>query len=80
LAESERPASGAGEVSSEISRAQVEGDVVQARDVSGGVHFHAAHDSSHDPQVVPRQLPVDISAFVNRRALAPPARQEGDAS
>jgi tetratricopeptide (TPR) repeat protein len=46
----------------------VEGDVVQARDVSGGVHFHAVHDSSHDPQVVPRQLPADISAFVNRRS------------
>jgi len=56
-----------GEVRSEIGRARVEGDVVQARDVSGGVHFHTAPDGSHDSHVVPRQLPADISAFVNRR-------------
>lgn len=64
----ERPGTGAGEVQSEISRAQVTGDVVQARDVSGGVHFHAPEGGSRDPQVVPRQLPADVSAFVNRRA------------
>jgi tetratricopeptide (TPR) repeat protein len=68
LAESERTTTGAGEVRSEIGRAEVKGDVVQARDVTGGVHFHTAPDASHDPQVVPRQLPADISAFVNRRA------------
>jgi len=45
----------------------VTGDVVQARDVSGGVHFHAAHGDSGDPRMVPRQLPADVSAFVNRR-------------
>lgn len=67
MAESERPATGVGEVRSEIGRARVEGDVVQARDVSGGVHFHTAPDGSHDSHVVPRQLPADISAFVNRR-------------
>ena len=68
MAQSEQPATGAGEVRSEIGRAEVKGDVVQARDVSGGVHFHSATDGSHDSQVVPRQLPADISAFVNRRA------------
>jgi tetratricopeptide (TPR) repeat protein len=67
LPESERPSTGAGEVRSEIGRAQVEGDVVQARDVSGGVHFHAAQGGSRDPQAIPRQLPADVSAFVNRR-------------
>jgi NB-ARC domain len=46
----------------------VTGDVVQARDVSGGVHFHAAQGNSRDPQGTPRQLPADVSAFVNRRA------------
>jgi tetratricopeptide (TPR) repeat protein len=46
----------------------VTGDVVQARDVSGGVHFHTAQGDSRDPQALPRQLPADVSAFVNRRA------------
>jgi hypothetical protein len=39
------------------------GDVVQARDVHGGVHFHgAARPGRH----VPRQLPGDVRGFVNR--------------
>jgi tetratricopeptide (TPR) repeat protein len=67
LSDSERPATGAGEVRSEIEHAAVTGDVVQARDVSGGVHFHPAPAGSPDPRVVPRQLPADVSAFVNRR-------------
>ena len=67
MSDSERPATGAGEVRSEIEHASVTGDVVQARDVSGGVHFHAAPAGSRDPRVVPRQLPADVSAFVNRR-------------
>ncbi len=39
------------------------GDVVQARDVQGGVHFHG-----HVPafSVTPRQLPGGIRGFVNR--------------
>jgi tetratricopeptide (TPR) repeat protein len=57
---------GAGEVRSEIGRAQVTGDVVQARDVAGGVHFHAARTGSGGSPVVPRQLPADVSVFVNR--------------
>jgi len=68
LSESERPSTGAGEVRNEIGRAQVTGDVVQARDVSGGVHFHTGQSGSSDPQAIPRQLPADVSAFVNRRA------------
>jgi tetratricopeptide (TPR) repeat protein len=40
-------------------------DVVQARDVHGGVHFHAAEPPAHP---VPRQLPGDIGGFVNRAA------------
>jgi len=39
-------------------------DVVQARDVSGGVHFHRVMDPGVD--AVPRQLPGDIRGFVNR--------------
>ena len=50
LSESEHPSTGAGEVRSEIEHASVTGDVVQARDVSGGVHFHAAQGGSRDPQ------------------------------
>jgi tetratricopeptide (TPR) repeat protein len=39
------------------------GDVVQARDVHGGVHFHS---SSERGPAAPRQLPSDIRGFVNR--------------
>jgi tetratricopeptide (TPR) repeat protein len=67
VTEPERPHTGAGEVRSEIGRAQVTGDVVQARDVAGGVHFHTAEPRSGTPQAIPRQLPADVSAFVNRR-------------
>jgi tetratricopeptide (TPR) repeat protein len=63
----ERPVTGTGEVRSEIEQASVTGDVVQARDVSGGVHFHSSPPSPRDARVVPRQLPADVSAFVNRR-------------
>ncbi|MGW8551347.1 tetratricopeptide repeat protein [Streptomyces tubercidicus] len=43
-------------------------DVVQARDISGGIHFH--HDdhtgrARNDPPM-PRQLPSDVWGFVNR--------------
>ncbi|MGP4017459.1 ATP-binding protein [Saccharopolyspora sp. 5N708] len=38
-------------------------DFVQARDVSGGVHFHGASGTSGPP---PRQLPGDVPGFVNR--------------
>ena len=67
MSDEERPATGAGEVRSEIEHASVTGDVVQARDVAGGVHFHTAQSGSRESQIVPRQLPADVSAFVNRR-------------
>ena len=67
MPDSESSNTGAGEVRSEIDRTQVTGDVVQARDVSGGVHFHAPEGHSRDPQGIPRQLPADVSVFVNRR-------------
>src|SRR5438270_12030464 len=38
-------------------------DVVQARDISGGVHFHAA---MRREMPIPRQLPADVSGFVGR--------------
>ncbi|MEZ0115433.1 tetratricopeptide (TPR) repeat protein [Catenulispora sp. EB89] len=38
-------------------------DVVQARDINGGVHFHSA---SGVPLPTPRQLPHDVHGFVNR--------------
>lgn len=41
------------------------GDVVQARDVAGGIHFHGA---GHEPIPVPAQLPADVRGFVNRTA------------
>ncbi|MCG8920027.1 tetratricopeptide repeat protein [Actinokineospora sp. PR83] len=39
-------------------------DVVQAGTVHGGVHIHG--QSSSSPRRVPRQLPGDVSGFVNR--------------
>lgn len=39
------------------------GDVVQARDVSGGVHFHR---SQRPLSRTPRHLPGDVRGFVNR--------------
>jgi len=56
-----------GDSRSEIERAQVTGDVVQARNVSGGVHFHGGKDDPQFPPVVPRQLPADVSSFVDRK-------------
>jgi tetratricopeptide (TPR) repeat protein len=42
---------------------------VQARDVSGGVHFHGSQGSgSLATPITPRQLPADVSAFINRQA------------
>jgi tetratricopeptide (TPR) repeat protein len=51
------------------SRAAVTGsasDMVQAGAVHGGVHFHGAGDRA--PRRIPRQLPSDVSGFVNRSA------------
>lgn len=39
-------------------------EVVQARDISGGIHIHSADRS---PLPKPRQLPAEVSAFVGRR-------------
>lgn len=39
-------------------------DVVQARDVFGGVHFHSGDHSPDHP--LPRQLPGEVLGFVNR--------------
>lgn len=41
------------------------GDVVQARDISGGIHFHGP---GRDAVPVPAQLPGDVRGFVNRTA------------
>ncbi|MFJ8627480.1 ATP-binding protein [Kitasatospora sp. NPDC093550] len=46
-------------------------DLVQARDIRGGIHFHRAPDHRHaaDPAATapkPRQLPADVRGFVNR--------------
>ncbi len=41
------------------------GDILQARDVSGGVHFHRSGPVGGP---VPKQLPADVQVFVNRSA------------
>ena len=58
------PPDGVGNTRSDLS-GQAD-NVVQARDVSGGVHFHASAVRPSGP--VPRQLPGDIRGFVNRTA------------
>lgn len=40
-------------------------DVVQAGNVAGGIHFHQGTPSNR-PGPTPRQLPADVTAFVNR--------------
>lgn len=57
----------AGDSRSEIEDTRIRGDVVQARDVSGGVHFHAAQGDPPGPRVIPRQLPASVRLFVNRQ-------------
>ncbi|WP_067683898.1 ATP-binding protein [Nocardia miyunensis] len=65
-ADEDRGSSGGGFTHSELSGSG--GDVVQARDVQGGVHFHAASERRGVSDPIPRQLPADIRGFVNRMA------------
>lgn len=56
-------------VTDHATRSEMSGsasEVLQARDVHGGVHFHGG--PGHDAGRVPRQLPTDVQGFVNRRA------------
>ncbi|MBS2964292.1 tetratricopeptide repeat protein [Actinocrinis puniceicyclus] len=41
-------------------------DVVQARDIAGGVHFYTAQ-RTENASAVPHQLPADLRGFVGRR-------------
>ncbi len=52
------------DVSSSLSGAAH--DVIQARDIAGGIHFHTGR-RSQDGSVVPHQLPADVHGFVGRR-------------
>jgi tetratricopeptide (TPR) repeat protein len=63
----DRSESPSGESGNEIESAWIRGDIVQARDVFGGIHFHGVQDNPQGTSVVPRQLPADVSAFVNRK-------------
>ncbi|MFF3226128.1 ATP-binding protein [Nocardia suismassiliense] len=42
------------------------GDVVQARDIAGGIHFHSPGGDRISGESVPAQLPADVRGFVNR--------------
>jgi len=54
-----------------VAADRIAGDIVQARDVHGGVYFGADPRQPPPFSVVPRQLPGDVRAFVNRdRELA----------
>src|SRR5262249_36843268 len=54
-----------------VEAERIAGDVVQTRDVQGGIHLHIGQPTPAVFSVVPRQLPGDVQAFVNReRELA----------
>jgi hypothetical protein len=59
--QSERAPAAASPTHSDLSGSA--GDVVQARDVRGGVHFHGPTPAVRR---TPRQLPADVGGFVNR--------------
>ncbi|WP_280722069.1 ATP-binding protein [Kitasatospora sp. MAA4] len=44
------------------------GNVVQARDIRGTIHVHAAPQAAQRSEPVPWQLPTDLRGFVNRVA------------
>ncbi|MFE5585400.1 ATP-binding protein [Kitasatospora sp. NPDC056531] len=82
--EREVPEASPGSTSSSLSGSSA-GNVVQARDIQGPVHFHTSPSANRHGEPVPRQLPTDVRGFVNRtveqeamdRLLAehPPAAQ-----
>ena len=55
----------AGSNATSSSHSGVAHDLVQARDVRGGIHFHTARQIEERP---PRQLPADVPGFVGRAA------------
>jgi tetratricopeptide (TPR) repeat protein len=60
----DRPAAPAPEYGTHSELSGSASDVVQARDVHGGVHFHGP--TRYEPTSVPQQLPTDVQGFVNR--------------
>jgi tetratricopeptide (TPR) repeat protein len=59
---------GGGESRSEVENARVQGNVVQARDVSGGITIGVPPEARlRVPRLTPRQLPAEAGAFVNRQ-------------
>ncbi len=44
------------------------GNVVQGRDILGGIHFHQERTLAALSRLVPRQLPWDVRGFVDRMA------------
>ncbi|MGF1430411.1 ATP-binding protein [Kitasatospora sp. LaBMicrA B282] len=68
MAEQQQPERRDGDTRAELSGTA--GHVVQARDVHGSVHFHAAPPGEPRPEggPVPWQLPPVVSGFVNRAA------------
>lgn len=58
FSEAEQPPGGV----TQSSLSGTAGDVVQARDVQGGIHFHGRYPATR----APRQLPADVGGFVDR--------------
>jgi hypothetical protein len=44
----------------------ISGNVVQARDVQGGIHIYSQPEQYQNIQLTPKQLPADVRGFVNR--------------
>ena len=65
----DRGSPGGGKSRSEVENTRVQGNVVQARDVSGGITINVPPEARGPaPQLTPRQLPADVGAFINRQA------------
>ncbi|MFJ9249747.1 tetratricopeptide repeat protein [Streptomyces sp. NPDC101776] len=68
IATDPEPVSGGGATNTVGTSARITGPVVQARDVTGGIHFHPAPEPAVVvPPTVPRQLPPVPGHFINRQ-------------
>jgi hypothetical protein len=67
--EPERELGGVGgerELDNRVDADLISGNVVQARDVQGGIHIYSQPEPYQSIRLTPKQLPADVRGFVNR--------------